>query len=446
MDATIENLDGPYANAFLNVGNAMDRGMYTKATSNVYLSYSELENLYIQDGMARRIIDLPSEEMTRAGFDLDDIDEQLEIDCITAFETLNLTKKLTEALKWSFLYGGSLIVVLANDGGTLESPLVVERVKSLEQLRVYDRWQVSRHQKYNDPGDMRFGRTEIFLISPLNGVPYYVHESRCLIFDGCSIPERQRELNDGWGASRLQQVNDQLTRFNMSHYWGNGLLERAQQAIHGIPDLTNLLRSPGGEQSVKSRINLVDMARSVNNTVVIDALETYEIKATSLTGVSDLIDRFAQVLCAVCDIPETLLMGKQKTGLSGSNKNDLEYFYSKVKQWQTNMLIEPLDRLIEMQLYVLGAYTPDYKIEFESLMVEDEAVEAEIDYKEAQCAQIYNAMGALDASEVRLSIANKYEIEDPETMPEPTEEDMLALEAMQIANKTALNPPVKKAP
>jgi len=59
--------DGPYENVFLNVGTKNDRTAYTRAVTPRLLQYGELEGLYEGDGFARRTIDLPSEEMVRAG-------------------------------------------------------------------------------------------------------------------------------------------------------------------------------------------------------------------------------------------------------------------------------------------------------------------------------------------------------------------------------------------
>lgn len=411
--------DGPYENVFLNVGNKGDRSAYTRAVTPRLLQYTELEGLYEGDGFARRIVDLPAEEMVRAGYDIEGVED--DGDVRAELENICTMEKLCDAMRWASLYGGSLVVMLINDGGMLEEPLNVEAAKSLEQLRVYDRWQVTHHQKYLDPNDMRFGKTQLYMVSPIEGTPYVVHESRCLVFDGTPVPDRIRERNDGWGASKLQQCYDQLTRFGMSHYWANQLLERAQQAIHGIPDLTNLLRSPGGEALVKKRVDLVDMTRSINNTIVIDAVESYDLKSTPLSGVADIVDRLGLALSAVTGIPESLLFGRQQGGLNSTGKSDLENWYAKIGQDQNTILLPQLDKLVTVQLYVMGKYTDDYLIKFHPLSVPSKKDKAETDYKRAQTVEILNNIGALDASEIRKMLPDEgYDIEDVEQMPEMT--------------------------
>ena len=144
--------DGPYENVFLGVGTAKDRSVYTKHVTPRILDNVELDCVYECDGFARRIIDLPAEEMVRAGFEIEGIDDGREV--IAELEGINTLPSLCDALRWDALHGGAVIVMLANDGGTLDDPLNDESVKAIEQLRVYDRWQISHHEKYDDPADM----------------------------------------------------------------------------------------------------------------------------------------------------------------------------------------------------------------------------------------------------------------------------------------------------
>lgn len=439
----LEKQDGPYANIFLAVGTNKDRSAYTRASTTLVRKFTQgdLEKLYEADGFARRIIDLPCEEMVRAGFMLEGIEDDSKL--LAALETVDAIERLSEGLRWAALFGGSLIVMLVNDGGGLEDPLKPENAKEIEQLRVYDRWQVSRHRRYEDPADKRFGETEIYQISPVQGMPYNVHESRCLIFMGALVPERVREENDGWGGSVLQYTYDQLVRFNMSQYWSNAILERAQQAVHGIPELTNLLRTKEGQELVKARVDLVDMTRSVNNTIVIDALEEYELKSTPLSGVSDIVDRLGLALSAVTGIPEALLFGRQQGGLSSTGDAELENWYAQVGKLQRSKLLRPLDKLVQVALYATGLFQEEYLLKFNPLSVPSDKEVAETDKLKAETRQIYVNMQALDALECRQLLDDEgYPIEQVDKLPElpgAEEEAELARLAITAKAKPAAN-------
>lgn len=417
----VTRTDGAYANVFLSVGNGRDRSSQTRANiGNRTLSSVELDAIYESDGFARRIVDTPADDMVRAGFEIEGIEDD---DAVEAeLEALELELKLSTALRWAGLYGGSMMVLIVNDGQTLDQPLNEERVQSVEDIRVYDRWELSRQRKYDDPADKRFGKTMIWQVSPSDGIPYIVHESRCIVLDGAPVPNRTRERNDGWGGSKLQQCYDQLIRMNMSHVWANALLERAQQAVHGIPGLTNILRAPGGEAMVRQRIDLVDMARGINNTVVTDAEETYDLKSTSLTGVSDLIDRLAGALSAVTSMPRSLLFGEAPKGMNNNGQSDLENWYAYIEQQQRTRIVHAVDRIVGLVLRSMGKYTEDYKLEFCPLWMPSKKETADTDYVIAQTREKYVAMGALDPSEVRKTLDEEgYDIDNVDLMPETPE-------------------------
>lgn len=403
--------DGAYENAFLNVGNKRDRGAATKSVVGRRLDYQELSDLYESNGFAKWVVDLQAEEMTRQGFDLEWNGDSSVI--LSPLENINTSTQITDALRWSRLYGGSVIVMLAQDGGNLDEPLNENSIRAVEQLRVYGRPEVSVMSKYEDPSDMRFGKARIYSISPADGITYLVHESRCLVFDGEPATNNVRSVNDGWGSSILQQCYTQVERFGMSHYWANALLERSQQAVHGIPDLSNILSRIGGEALVLKRIGLVDMARCINNTVTIDSNESYDLKATSLAGVADLIDRFAQALCAASGIPESLLLGKMQGGLSSTGKGDLERWYGSISRAQNAKLLKPLDRLVSLQMKAMGVYKDDYLIKFNPLFVMSEKELAEIEERWAKTFEVYYNTQALDSSEIRASLAGRgFKIDD----------------------------------
>lgn len=428
--------DGGFANVFLNVGNGRDRTAYTNPIQTLPMGQQQLEAFYEGNGFARRIVDLPADEMTRAGFDIEGLDDAVEDAVMAVLEGVNTMQAMATALRWAGLYGGALIVMLVDDGAQdLREPLNIEKAKGIERLRVYNRWEAARASYYDNPLDKRYGDVKTYRISPnLSGVastPYEVHESRCLVIDGDAVSTMTRERNDGWGGSVLQSCYDQIMRFGMSHYWANGLLERAQQAVHGIKGLGQLLRTKDGENQVRARVDLVDMSRSINNTVTIDADgESYDVKSNAMSGVADVIDRFGQALSAVTGIPETLLLGKQQTGLSGNGSGNLENWYARIGQDQGRKLRGPLDRLAQIALYSMGKYTPDYVIEFCPLWVPSDKEEAEVEKLEAEArkidaetAQIYATMQALDPKEVRAKIAEEYEIDPIELESGPLPED-----------------------
>lgn len=407
-----------YVEAFTGAGTTRDRSSFVKAKSARLLQDAEVLDLYLSDGFARKIVDVPAEEMTRAGVNIESIeDEILEKEIESRLQDLDAMRHLNDAVRWSRLFGGSLLIYGLNDGGTLEVPLNPDGIKEVEFLRVYDKTQVTIQSRVVDTTSPDYGDVELWQISPVTGgAPYLVHNSRCHTFDGESIPDILRGYTQGWGASVLQACHDQLTRLGISHQWANMLLERSQQAVHKIPDLAQTLRSPGGEASVRRRVDVVDMVRGILNTVVVDGKEDYAVTSQSIAGLPDLLDRFAEALSAVSSIPIMLLMGRSAGGLSGSGKGELDSWYARIESMQNDILMRPIDKLVSYILMGMG-HDVSYGIKFNPLTVlsnkeksEIKKIEAETKKIEAEAAAAYVNIGAIDVDEVRLGLSDEYQI------------------------------------
>jgi len=407
-----QKADGAYLNLVSGLGSNRDPSSYTQSAGARIFSEQELEALYTGDGFARRIIDVPASDMVRAGFDIEtegEDDDAFE-PVMVRLEELNALGRFCEALKLSALYGGALVVLGVQDGGQLEDPMNENSVKGVDFLRVYDRHRVSRVTKYADPMDSRYGQTEQYLVSPVNGSPYRVHETRCIVFQGDFVPERLRELQDGWSSSTLAKCWAQLMRFGVSHQWAEKLLERAQQAVNKMDGMGQQMMSAGGQKAIMDRLNILDMSRNILNTVAIDAKDEYTVQSSSFAGVPDIIDRFATALSAVTGMPRTLLLGEQSKGLGGGNEGDLQNWYAYVHQLQKTNLLGPIDRLVGLLVKAMGM-PENYTIEFEPLDVpsdkdkaETEKIEADTEKVKADTMAAYIAAGVLDPSEGRNSL------------------------------------------
>ena len=97
-------------------------------------------------------------------------------------------------------------------------------------------------------------------------------------------------------------------------------LERSQQPVHKIPDLSRYLQTPNGRQLVEQRIALVDAARGVRNTVVIDGAEDYTIQTAQMSAAQSTIEAARETVCAASGIPARILFGDATSGGLSANR------------------------------------------------------------------------------------------------------------------------------
>ena len=87
------------------------------------------------------------------------------------------------------------------------------------------------------------------------------------------------------------------------------------QAIYSMKNLASLLATDDGEDQVVRRLEVIDMARGLLNSIAIDADgENYDFKSISFSGVKDVIDSTCNMLSALTNIPQTLLFGRSPAG------------------------------------------------------------------------------------------------------------------------------------
>jgi phage-related protein (TIGR01555 family) len=329
---------------------------------------------------------------------------------------------LNDAVRWSRLYGGAVLVVGAMDSGALDVQLNPDGIRDVEFIRVYDRYQATVQTRVSDPTVTDYGQPELWLISPMlaGTQPYHVHNSRVIVFDGEALPDRLRSANNGWGMSTLQSCYSQLLRLGESYQWASALLERSQQAVHSIKNLADILSLPGGEENVKRRMDLVDMVRGILNTIVIDGDgETYEVKTLSVAGVTDLLDRFAEAASAVSRIPVYKFMERSMGGLNSTGNAERESWQATIGSMQNDILRKPLHSLVGMICSSMGI-AEEFKIEFNPLSVPTKKECAEIEKLEADAGRVraetdvaYVTINVVDPAELRKSgrIMGLYQID-----------------------------------
>ncbi len=399
----------------------------------------ELTLHYEFDGLFAKIIDTPADEALRHGFKLNIKEREIETFINDSLEELGWAEKASTAVKWARLYGGAMLVMMADDGGDLEDPLNWDAIKGIDDLLIFERPYISPDYssvyKYR-PGDRqytsKFGLPEYYDISSPYGGQFRIHESRCLIFRNGILPQMLTQTQYRFfGLPELCRIRRELKNTSTAHGNGVRLLDRCVQAIYKMKNLSQLISTDTGEDAVVKRLNLIDMARGLMGTIAIDGDgEEYEFRNITLTGARDIIDSTCNMLSAVTNIPQTKLFGRSPAGENATGESDLENYYDYVGNIQTQMIKNNQKTLIDAIIIAgqrKGIYTepPEYKLEFNPLwsltevqQADVDAKKAETEKKKAETAKTYVDMQAIIPEEVRKILAEAGEFKVSEAVGE----------------------------
>lgn len=437
-----------YVNLLNKYGTSQDNSEAYQFEREPIIPDMQLTGLYEGNGLFSKIIDTPAEEALKHGFDLNLKNDEVNAFVEEALDELEWEEKAATAIKWARLYGGALIVMLINDGGGLEQPVNWQNVKSIDELRVYERAIVQPdysslyRQDYGGKGEgnrvSKFGQPEFYYVSSVYG-SFRVHESRCLVFRNGVLPEQtSNSIYRFWGMPEYVRIRRALRETVTAHTDSVKLLERSVQAIYSMKGLATLLTTDDGENQVLKRLNVIDTARGILNSLVIDADgENYDFKTFQFSGVKDVIDATCNMLSALTNIPQTILFGRSPAGMNATGTSDFESYYNFVEKIQRLMLKRNLRTLLDV-IFRAGIASgaveeePDYKLEFNPLWSLSDTEQATVDQTKAQTAQIkaqtaqvYVDMQALDPTEVRKRLASDEEFDVEDIISEGEDDDDL---------------------
>lgn len=437
-----------YVNLLNKYGTKQDNSEAYKFEREPVIPDMQLTGLYEGNGLFSKIIDTPAEEALKHGFDLNLKSDEVNAFVEDALDDLEWEEKAATAIKWARLYGGALIVMLIDDGRGLEEPVDWEHIRSIDELRVYERSIVQPdyaslyQQDYGGKGVgnrvSKFGQPEYYYVSSIYG-SFKVHESRCLVFRNGVLPEQTSNATYlFWGMPEYVRIRRALRETVTAHTDSVKLLERSVQAIYSMKGLASLLTTDDGENQVLKRLQLVDTSRGLLNSIAIDSEgEQYDFKTFQFSGVKDVIDATCNMLSALTNIPQTILFGRSPAGMNATGDSDFESYYNFVEKIQRLMLKRNLRTLLDV-VFRAGiasgdvAEEPDYKLEFKPLWSLSDTEQAAVDQTKAQTAlvkaqtaQAYVDMQALDPTEVRRRLASDEEFDVEDIISEDDEDDLL---------------------
>lgn len=365
--------------------------------------HGELEALYRSNWLAGQVVDIPAFEMTRARRSFQ-IEDPAKLDQIEGeSKRLMLWEKISEALKWRALYGGGALLLGLDGTGELDEPLELDRVKpgALRFVHALDSRTLIPNggmetQLVYDPTSSQFMQPEFYSLAAAK--MDWIHHSRIVRFPGLPLPWREMQRTLWWGQSKLERLFDAIADAEQVIGGVAHLVKEASVDVIGMVGLMNLLMTPDGEETVRKRVALSDATKSMWNSIVMDASETYDQKQNALVqGMAGLIEQYLVIAAAASGIPVTRLLGTSAKGLSATGEGDIRNFYDMIDAERQTYLRPRLDRLDQVFMRsAIGEAPDEIDWEFGSLWQMDDAQVAEIENKRAQTAKTYVDMGAID--------------------------------------------------
>lgn len=441
-------VDG-YYDAFIRHG--VQQYMYNNTYYEQKSSDAELTMIY-KNALARRIVTSLIDDCVKHWMKIDgDKDDKI----LQYMQILDVEGAFVEAGYWDRLYGRSCIFIMADDGGSPMDAVNYNKLDSIRGLVVYDKRDIIEDMsgllRNDDPNDDNFGKTEYYTICPMNGKPFDVHHSRLLMFNGETLPRRERIANNGAGLSCLDGVIKAIRRNDTAHARALDIIERVSQAVLKLKGLSDMLMTDEGTMAVKARLDLLDMSRNILNSMAIDLEDDFQIHNMSVAGIREIIQEFQQEISGMTGIPVTILFGRSPGGENSTGAADFENYYNAVRRYQHTKMKPQLEKLIKMIQCCKNGPTngkeyEDWQIEFNPLkeMTEREEIDiasskAGVNKTKVDTVKAMLDMQVMDAKEARAYLYKETEIVPNAKVPEQKPQEEQPGAAQQQVTNTPQN-------
>jgi phage-related protein (TIGR01555 family) len=392
------------ANIMTGRGTSIDRTM-RNIWFRRFQSHEQILAAYLASWLHRKIVDVPAEDMTRAGRDWDATDDEIaKIE--KEEERLGYWAKVYEGLHLGRLGGGAILIGMGDDPS---KPLPATiKPGGIQYLTVLSRWELTIGPEDIDPASPTFKQPRYFTLVGQSRRTE-IHPSRVICFRGLLIPAFPGVVWEDrfWGMSVVEAVDESVQQATAACDGFSALIEEAKIDVYRLNGtVEQLSQGDKGEALVKKRIELTNTGKSIHRAVILDKEDEWDQRQLELAGMRDVIITYDARVAGAADIPATRLFGKSPDGQNATGESDLTNYFQAIGSKQEKQLRPMLARLDAVMLPSAGVKA-DLSWSFSPLMVLSEKDQAEIENKEADTVTKYANAGLVPESALAKATQNR---------------------------------------
>ena len=369
-----------------------------------------LTELYRRSWLAKRIVDMPCEDMTRAWYALPPSVPEEDAEALRRLEARHgIRREITDAVRWARLYGGACaLMVLRGQERRLAEPLDPEEILpgDFQGLLVRDRAggvepSVEIERNLDDPD---FGYPAYYDFETEELGRLRVHHSRILRFTGRDLPRMEETAGNYWGASELEHLLEELEKRSATSRNIARLVFQANVTTLKISDLGEALALGTAEQR-RQALSVVAEQNRLRDSFGLQLLgagDDFENHPYSFAGLSEVYEAFMMDMAGAAGIPATRLFGRSPDGMNATGESDLKNYYEMIDGMRERSLRPALEKLLPVMALSCWGFVPeDLTPSFPSLAAPDPREEAEIRARNTESLIRALEAGLLSPAEAR---------------------------------------------
>jgi len=432
------------------------------------LDEETLSNLYRDNDVAAKIVELVVKDALRNGYSLQssDLSDTEASDVVDSVETqFRLTNAVERARIYARLYGGGA-VMMGSESGSLSSERQDE--KTFKFLRPISRTNLDAAAWNADIADQDYGTVSLYdyktptfegqldgKATSFGGQNIDVHHTYVAEFYGVLTTDQRFREEKGWGDSVLRRAYDALLQFEAAYASVLHSLAESSVPVYTVEGLLQMLASENADL-LQARFSLLNAGKSNYRAIVLGEGEKFERVSAQLAEAANVVSAAMNRVSGASGMPSTYLWGQSPQGMNSTGTSDLEIWNQQVQKEQTLELgpvILELYRAIlsDPESATKGKVPEDLSIVFPPLLTPSVQDQVNAYAQVAGADSAYVSNNVLKPEEVAISRAKQkgtlFPSVDVDALEAQLELDAenAVLEA-EAAAEAALAPPVPPVP
>lgn len=361
---------------------------------------AELEALYTQSWLGRKVVDIPVDDAMRNGVIIEHDDPAVVEAVEKRMLELKIDKKIDSIAKWARVYGSSVMVLVSGDDDIANPPRI--GMGDISNFATLDRFEVSAMQLNQNPLSKDYLRPDSYMIGK-SGV---VNKERVFQMNGTETTNWTKQKLNGWGLSVYETGFNSIQTSQTSTELINNLLYQSNIDVYKINGLNEAL-STGQDSLVMKRIEVAQGMKSILNGIALDSLDDYVNMAKNFSGLSEINLGMLSIVAGAFDIPLTRLLGKSADGMNATGEGDLKNYYDMVKSLQETDIRDIYEWALKFISLDIFGEDKGLTVIFPPLFQMSDAERADLELKRAQTDQLHIGNGTVTPSDCRRRLAEE---------------------------------------
>lgn len=344
-----------YANLVTTLGTVKDKARHTVFLPGDLLDPNQLTAMHRDNPLIATVVDRLPDDATREGFQV--VGEGIDQASVQSeAQDLDLIGTVGDAWRWARLYGGALVVMVVDDGLPLSEPMDLANATKLSALHVVESPYATPRVHNPGLGARAFRRPTFYdVLAEIDGsdAAQSIHWTRTIRFEGLKVPPSRLHENGGWPPSVVQRIHDDAMRLGSAMSYAGSILHDLSMLQLKIKNFRNMVTGSKEEkQEARAIVESIRWNADNQHTIALDSEDELIEMSRTISGVTELIDRFVNAVVRATHMPRTVLLGEQPGGMNTTADGEMRSWYDSVAAKRDQVLTPALTRILEVMFRI----------------------------------------------------------------------------------------------